>query len=281
MGTKIESKLEVVIADRFHPSPLSIQHSAHESPVPLPALRFLAPKTSPGIPVQPPQQQQKKPLAEISNNIVTSLPPSSKTDGYSILSAVKANPRRRRSKKIFEQGRGDGPVAVEAQASDAKRRQSPAAAAKSTSPSKPRGRSKSMGNPMDITALLSSEPSSPVKGRPNSGRQAKDASSGTDRVAEQLMHELQAFEQSSPQTSPIADMSSPHSTVLPSFRQHFADHLHPRWVNDAFRLHDPLCDQYGYPPPWPQEWSCTDQLEREAKEQVADQEIQHAVGLRR
>ena len=272
---EMETKMEIVIdASRCQPPPLSAQQSDHETPVPLPPLRLLQPKAShpPSEPLQP------MPLVEIPANIVSTEP-----DNYSILSAVKANPRRRQSKKIFEQGHGNGPLLVPAQANETKRKPSPTATA-----AKPRERSKSMGNPMDITALLSSEPPSPVKERP----EFKDAWSGTDRIAEQLMTELLAFQaqpscpprtSGPPPSAPLATvpMSSPHSTVLPHFRQHFADHIHPRWVNGAFVLHDPLCDHYGYPPTWPQEWSCTDQLEREAQERAADQQFQQAMGLRR
>ncbi|EPE10933.1 hst3 protein [Ophiostoma piceae UAMH 11346] len=275
---EMETKMEVVIANRFQPSPLSVQQPAQETPVPLPVLRFLQPSISLGEPSQQ-SSNGPMPLVEKSANIV-----SAKPENYSILSAVKANPRRRRTKKIFEQGHGNGPLLVPAQANETKRRRSPTVA----SP-KPRGRSKSMGNPMDITALLSSEPSSPVKERPHDVPDVKDAWSGTDRIAEQLMNELQAFQSQSsspPQTSGLPSsappaavpMSSSHSTVLPPFRQHFADHFRPQWINGAFVLYDPLCGHYGYPPAWLHEWSCTDQLEREAQER---QRLQHAMGLRR
>ncbi|CAK7266628.1 NAD-dependent deacetylase hst3 [Sporothrix epigloea] len=63
--------------------------------------------------------------------------------------------------------------------------------------------------------------------------------------------------------------TAPRSS-LPPIREIFPDFL-PMSRDTAFFHQDPLGTCYSYPPPWPrepQEWSCTNQVEREADEQL-------------
>ncbi len=232
-----------------------------------------------------------KPLAETAVNAAPH--PSTQADSYSpnysILSAVKANPRRRRSKKIFEAGSATQPVLVQAQVTEQKQVRKRAKPVETGPVERPRPaeqvkvreRPKSMGDAATVLSV--------------------DASwSDTDRIAEQLMMELhpahsqggqgasmsetapaggalsartaQSLPQSlqGPETrlefAQAPEQPLPTTTTLPPLWQLFPD-LRPHYSTDnAFFYQDALSPQYGYSPPCPQEWSCADQLQREAHE---------------
>lgn len=290
--------LEVIISacppppDTLAPPPVTPLFPAATQSGPLPELL-----AAPNNPIE-----STMPLADISTNILPSLTTAPRTltgpDKYSILSAVKANPRRRQSKKIFEGGGGGpgGSLLTEVQTTTPKQQQQQRKQAKA------RGRSKSMGVP----ALLASpdQPATPV----SNVKLLDMAWSDTDRLAKQLMMDLSASSfpatnakevvdptsfsnpvplplnetlpppppQAVPHTSlPMANSQAPtvrlpsNSTVLPPIWKMFPD-LQPRSSPDnTFFFQDPLGARYTYPPQRPQqEWSCTDQLVREADEQL-------------
>ncbi|ERT01206.1 hypothetical protein HMPREF1624_02448 [Sporothrix schenckii ATCC 58251] len=240
------------------------------------------------------------PLADISTNILPNLTITSRPlagpGKYSILSAVKANPRRRQSKKIFEGGSSGpgGPLWTEVQTKTPKQQQQ-----QQRKQADARGRSKSMGVQASldppIAAATPSPNTSPVD----------TAWSATDRIAQQLMMDLSgssfpAYSSREPpincsspaplpsretmqlplptghrQSLPVDNSQAPtmqlssNPTVLPPIRKIFPE-LQPRWPpENTFFFQDPLGSRYSYPPQRPQqEWSCTDQLVREADEQL-------------
>ncbi|KIH92660.1 hypothetical protein SPBR_02250 [Sporothrix brasiliensis 5110] len=237
------------------------------------------------------------PLADISTNILPNLAitprPLAGPDKYSILSAVKANPRRRQSKKIFEGGSSGpgGPLWTEVQTKQQQQQQRKQANA--------RGRSKSMGVQASLDPPIAAATPSP------NASPVDTAWSGTDRIAQQLMMDLSGssfpaysareppINCSSPAPLPLRETmqlplptghrqslpvdnsqaptmrSSSNPTVLPPIRKIFPE-LQPRWPpENTFFFQDPLGSRYSYPPQRPQqEWSCTDQLVREADEQL-------------
>ncbi|KAL1897131.1 NAD-dependent deacetylase hst3 [Sporothrix stenoceras] len=243
--------------------------------------------------------QHTMPLADISTNILPSLAPRPQTgpDKYSILSAVKKNPRRRQSKKIFEGGSGGpgGPLLTEVQTTTPKQQQ------QQRKQVKPRGRSKSMGVPAYLAPL--DQPATPISNTSS----LDTAWSTTDQLAKKLMMELSASSTPSfaapaappnfsspvpvhldgtiPPPSHAVDQTplpitnseapalrpSPNTMVLPPIRKMFPE-LEPKWSpenSNTFFFQDPLGARYAYPPTRPQsEWSCNDQLVRESDEQL-------------
>ena len=266
------------------------------------------------------------PLAEVSANIVsgdtaTQLEPG--RDKYSIRSAVKANPRVRQPKKIFESGGGrtGGPLMVSAPPVAPLKRQSsstptptPTPAATPT-PKQPRKQAKTRARMKYATTVSPSSvqvedrpkvslpqsppppppppPPSPPPRVSSTGASGSAGWSDIDRMADQLKMDMsiswRAASDSKATTAsttivagqePLSQEAittyTPLSTALPSIREMFSDLLPmpipmPRptsmQTDNAFFHQDPLGRNYSYPPPWPQEWSCTDQVKREAVEQ--------------
>ncbi|CAK7216686.1 NAD-dependent deacetylase hst3 [Sporothrix bragantina] len=295
-------------------SPVAAPSTAQTSPPSLPSLRH---------------PEEPMPLADISANILlnTTTTFGSARDKYSIRSAVKANPRVRQPKKIFESGGGrtGGPLMVPVQPVAPLKRQSSSTPTPTQSPppeqhsqrqpiplqkqprkqAKARARSKSMAAPLSTVAAEA--PATPAPQAPIT--MPAPAVAGwldIDRMAEQLKMDMStswsaqtnsepatpaptstvATKTNAPSQTPLpqqaAATSTPPSTTLPSIREMFSDFLpmpapmpapmpRPMSMDNAFFHQDPLGKSYSYPPPWPQqelqEWSVSNQVEREAVEQ--------------
>ncbi|EFX02195.1 yor025wp-like protein [Grosmannia clavigera kw1407] len=173
-----------------------------------------------------------------------------KVEDYSILSAVKANPRRRQSKKLLE-----------AQETEALRK-----TGRRGRPSDPeqekkatRRRAKSMGA-LPGTATVESEQQ----------QQQQPAWTETDKVAEKLWAQLAKPPGRGPASLPTANPTGGKlqgeaeaeafaisSAAMPPLKP---------ILGNVFFFQDPLYNSYGFPPPWPQVWSCNEQVRREADE---------------
>lgn len=209
-------ELKVIISTQ--PLAGSIPTAPEQSMAPPPSnLLFALPLTPAAVHATPTLSETRTvqptpamPLTDISTNILPSLAPSRSQTGpdkYSILSAVKKNPRRRQSKKIFEGGSGGpgGPLLTEVQTTTPKQQQQQ----QQRKQAKARGRSKSMGVPATLAIPLD-QPATPIS---NSNTDALDTAwSTTDQLAKKLMMELSAS--STPSSAalvamPPASFSSP------------------------------------------------------------------------
>lgn len=219
--------------------------------------------------VHSPGESSGKPLEPLEPSEKAEVPRIRKThhpvhyqapEGYSIVSAVKANPQRRPSKRLLE--------AEETAALEKKVRGRHKAA---------RQRAKSMGA---MPTVVKEE-----KGQVPLGW------SETDKLADKLLAQLtgpsRGGEEKAEKTEKAEEKAKARSTeperpakpekpekpaqpqppdvTLPSIRQLFPG-LPRATLDNAFFFQDPLCFQYGFPPRWPQDWSCNDQLQREADE---------------
>ncbi|OAA67091.1 hypothetical protein SPI_01667 [Niveomyces insectorum RCEF 264] len=187
-------------------------------------------------------------------------------EAYSILSAVKANPRRRRSKKVFEEGASaGGPILVEAQTTEPKRR--------GREPKK-RSQSTSVLPPLEPTR----PPDGPQEGStsacrcPDERARDKHPSVGLGAFATNALHSSPNWSSSNTflthLSPPLRSPPASGHTLLPPIRQLFPDVPFARPQQSPFFFQDPLCDRYGFPPSWLQKWDCGDQLRREADEQI-------------
>ncbi|CAK7262665.1 NAD-dependent deacetylase hst3 [Sporothrix epigloea] len=269
------------------------------------------------------------PLAEIPINILpsTATAPRPGQDKYSIRSAVKANPRVRQPRKIFESGGGrtGGPLLSSVQSAAPLKQQHSSSlppTPTSTAPpvvqpqqdnrhqtqelkTQPREQDKALSHPQAMAGPPFREPAkdpsrSPAPQVSLTGPSIGAGWSSVDRMAEQLRMSMStswsARTTSESMASTLAanadqlttvKVASTHApplraavvasmtprTSLPPIRQVFGEFLpKPKMMShdDAFFHQDPLGTCYSYPPPWPhepQEWSCANQVEREADEQ--------------
>lgn len=275
------------------------------------------------------RRSEAMPLSEIPTNILpcagTALRPGQ--DKYSIRSAVKANPRMRQPKKIFESGGGPtgGPMLASVPMAAPPKRQNaftPTSTLRTTtqqvdqqrqelrhhtqgSERQKRKQTKAAIPAKSVAASLSLEPVNDMSKSPAPQLSLAGASVGAgwssiDRMAEQLKMSMNASwsdqvmsesvtpipaaitgkptitKVATPHRPPLQEAATALTTPrgnLPPIREFFSEFL-PRATSmsrdTAFFHQDPLGACYSYPPPWPrepQEWSCTDQVEREADEQ--------------
>ncbi|CAK7198367.1 NAD-dependent deacetylase hst3 [Sporothrix eucalyptigena] len=284
-------ELQIVLSALPPKDDVVVPAEVKQSLVPLPSWQQPEPTPVLQVPVMP--------LADISTNISLPAAPMAVIGSrfkYSTTTAVKAKPRVRKPRKIFEQG-GDGiggPMMVAVQVAQRRQlkpqpepHQQPQQLPQPQLPQQPkrrqakaRARSKTMAAP-SLLAPAVDAPRTPVPGW-----------SDTDRLAEKLMMDLSessstCSSQPSMPTVPVTWSNTMHppavptqtplpqdtlsrtppSAGLPPIRDMFADLLPPKMTDNTFFHQDPLGRRYDYPPPYVKEWSCTNQVEREAVEQ--------------